>query len=162
MLAGRPPLSQSPKPAFGHPIVLWFLSSPAMGISHCFTNIQDTTYTTERVEEKNKQARTWVKSKCKKGKVWSLSQHSMLLSVASVYSKIPTQLPRTRTHPLALADPASGSTGPNSSFSSRLSLTVAFLRLLLPALGPCLSSSSSGLVGNFVRKPFVWISRQSR
>ena len=33
--------------------------------------------------------------------------------VTSVYSnKIPTKLPGSLTHPLALADPASGSTGP--------------------------------------------------
>ena len=59
MPAGRPPLSQPPKPAHGHPIVKWFLSSPTRGISHCFEITQDTTYTTERLEEKkNKQART--------------------------------------------------------------------------------------------------------
>ena len=43
-----------------------------------------------------------------------------------------------------------------------LSQTVANSPLLLTALGPCLSSSSSGLVGNLVHKPFVWVSRQSR
>ena len=60
------------------------------------------------------------------------------------------------THPHALADLASGSTGPNSSFSSCLSLTITFpwlSLLLLTALGPCLSSSSSGLVGNLACKP---------
>ena len=52
-------------------------------------------------------------------------------------------------------------------------LTVAFPRLLLTAfsvdcfhlltaLGPCLLSSSSGLVGNLALKPFVWVSRQNR
>ena len=57
--AGRSPLSQPPKPAHYYPIVKWFLSSPARGISYCFTNTQDTTYTTDREEEKkNKQART--------------------------------------------------------------------------------------------------------
>ena len=34
--------------------------------------------------------------------------------------------------------------------------------LLLTALGPCLSSSSSGLVRNLTREPFVWVSHQSR
>ena len=90
------------------------------------------------------------------------------VAIASMYpSKIPTQLPGTLTHPLTLADPASGSTIPNSSFSSCLSLTVAFPLTvvnfsLFTTLGPCLSSSSSGLVGNLVRKLFVQFSRQNR
>ena len=46
--AGQSPLSQPPKPAHGHPIVKWFFSSPAWGISHWFTNTQVITYTTER------------------------------------------------------------------------------------------------------------------
>ena len=49
------------------------------------------------------------------------------VAIASVYpSEIPTQLPGTLTHPLVLADPASWSTGPYSSFNSCLSMTVAF------------------------------------
>ena len=74
-------------------------------------------------------------------------------------NEIPTQLPRTLTHPLALVDLVSGSTSSNSSLqqppiSDRcLSLTVA-ISYLLTALGPCPSSSSSGLVGNLARKPF--------
>ena len=68
MPAGQSPLSQPPKLAHGHLIVRWFLSSSARGISHCFTNTQDTTCTTERVEEKkNKQEQIWVNSECKKG-----------------------------------------------------------------------------------------------
>ena len=51
-IAGRPSLSLPPKPAHGHPTVKWFLLSPARRISHFFTNTQNTTYTTERVEEK--------------------------------------------------------------------------------------------------------------
>ena len=46
-------------------------------------------------------------------------------------SKIPTQVPGTLTRPLALADLASGSTNPYSSFSSCLSMTVAFFWLPL-------------------------------
>ena len=85
-----------------------------------------------------------------------------LWAIASVYpSEIPTQSPGTLTHPLALADPASESIGPNSSRRSCLSLSITFPRLLLTALGPCLPSSSSGLAGNLARKPFVWISRQN-
>ena len=34
--------------------------------------------------------------------------------------------------------------------------------LLLFCLGPCLPSSSSGLVGDLTRKPFVWVSPQNR
>ena len=49
-----------------------------------------------------------------------------------------------------------------SSLSSHLSLTVTFPWLLLTALGPSLPSSSSGLVGNLARKPFVWVSCQNR
>ena len=58
-----------------------------------------------------------------------------LWGIASVYPiKIPTQPPGTLTHPLMSPDPASGSTGPSSSPSSCLSLTVAFSWLLLSAL----------------------------
>ena len=168
----RSPLSQSLKPAYGHLIVQCFLSSPARGISHCFTNTQNITFTAGRVEEKkNKQARTWVSSKRKKGEVYDtflwFSVH--LWVIEGVYpSEIPTKPPGTPTHPLALADLASESTSPKSSLSNRLSLTVAFPRLLLTAfflltaLGPCLPSSSSGLVGDLARMPFVWVSRQNR
>ena len=84
-------------------------------------------------------------------------------SITSVYpSEIPSQPPGTLTHPLTLANPATGSTGPSFSLCSRLSLTLAFPRLLLTALGPCLPSSSSGLVVNLARKPFVLFSRQNR
>ena len=83
------------------------------------------------------------------------------VAIASVYpNEIPTQLPGTLTHPLALTGLASGSTCPNSSLQQpplsdrRLSLTVGN-SYLLTALGPSLSSSSSGLVGNLARKPFV-------
>ena len=57
-----------------------------------------------------------------------------LWSTASEYpSDIPTQPPGTLTHLLTLADLDSESTGPSSSLSGRLSLTVAFPRLLLTA-----------------------------
>ena len=124
---------------------------------------QDTTYTSESGIKNNKQTRTWVSPKRKKGEVFGTLL--ALCAVTSVYSnKIPTQPQGALTHPLALADLASGSTGPNFSPSSRLSLTVLFpwLSLLLTALGPCLSSSSSGLVGHLTRKPFMWVSRQIR
>ena len=81
-------------------------------------------------------------------------------------SEISTQLLGTLTHPLVLANPASESTSPNSLFTSCLSLTIAFpwlsLTPLCSALGLCLSSSSSTLVGNLMCKPFVWALRQNR
>ena len=82
------------------------------------------------------------------------------------WDSILIQLPGTLT-PLAMTNLASGSTGPNPSLQQpllsdrRLSLTVAN-SYLFTALGSCISSSSSGLVGNLTRKPFVWVSRQNR
>ena len=59
----------------------------------------------------------------------ALFWHSV--AVTSMYlNEIPTQLPGMLTS-FALTDLASGSTSPNSLFSSRLSLTVAFPQLLL-------------------------------
>ena len=88
------------------------------------------------------------------------------MAIVSVYpNEIPTQVPGKLTHLLTqagLADLASGSTGPITSLQQpllsgrHLSLTVAN-SYLLTVLGPCLSSSSSGLVGNV----FVWVSRQN-
>ena len=126
-----------------------------------------TTDITKSGRKKKKQARTWVRPKRKKGEFFG----TFLVfcdSKTSVYpNEIPTQLPWTLTHPLALADLASGSTSPNSSlqqsllYDRRLSLAVTNSSLFT-ALGPCLSSSSFSLVGNLVRKPFVLVSRQSR
>ena len=88
----------------------------------------DMIYITESGRKKNKQARTRINPKYKKGEVFgTFLAFCASVAATSVYSnKIPAQLPGTLTHPLALADLASGSTGPNSSFSSHLSLTVAF------------------------------------
>ena len=90
------------------------------------------------------------------------------VAITSEYpNEILTQLPGTLTHPLKLADQASGPTSPKPSllqpplFDRRLSLTVAN-STLLTSLGPCLSSSSSSLVWNLARKPFVWVSCQNR
>ena len=105
----------------------------------------DIAYITESGRKKNKQERTWVSFKCKKGEVLALFWHSA--AIASVYpNEIPTQLPGTLTHPLELQQP--------SLSDRRLSLTVTNSHLLT-APGPYLSSSSSGLVGNLARKPFV-------
>ena len=124
----------------------------------------DITYIPESGRKKDKQARTWVSPKRKKGEVLALFWHSV--AIVSVYSnEILTQLPGTLTRPPALSDLASGSTGPNSSLQQpplshrRLSLTAANSSSVL---GPCLSSSSSGLVRNLMHKPFVWVTRQNR
>ena len=131
--AGRSPLFQPPKPAHGHPIVKWFLSSPAKGISHCFTNTQDTTYRTERVEEKKNKYGLRLAPSARREKFVTLF-FGFLWAIANMYpSEIPTQPPGTLTHPLTLANPASGFTGPCSSLGGCLSLTVASHRLLLTA-----------------------------
>ena len=126
----------------------------------------DIIYISESGRKKNKPARTWVSPKRKEGEVLVLFWHSV--AIARVYpNEIPTQLPGTLTHPLAVADLASGSTSPNSSLQQpplsghRLFLTVAN-SFLLTALEPCHSSSSSGFVENLAHEPFVWVSRQNK
>ena len=130
-----------------------------------YKHTTDITHKTES-EKKDKQAQAWASPKRKKGEFLALFWHSV--AIARVYpNEIPTQQPGTQTHPLVLADLACGSTSPNSSLqqpplSNRpLFLTVANFRLLI-ALEPCLSSSSSRLAGNLVRKPFVWVSHQNQ
>ena len=94
---------------------------------------------------------------------WHFTGILCFCAVTSVYSnKISIQLTGTLTHPFVHADPTSGSTGPSSSLSSRLSPTAVNSSLLLTVLVPCLSSSSFGLVGNLARKPFAWVSRVNR
>ena len=126
----------------------------------------DMTYITKSWRKKNKQAWTWVSSKHKKGEVLALFWYSV--AIMSVYpNKIPIQLPGTLALPLVLADLASGLTSPNSLLQQpplsncHLSLAVAN-SCLFTALEPCLSSFSSGLVGNLMHKPFVWVSLQNR
>ena len=126
----------------------------------------DIAYITESGRKKNKQERTWVSPKHKKGEVLALFWHSVV--IGSVYSnRIRTQLPGTLTHPLALSDRASGSSSPKFSLQQpplsncRFSLTITNSSLLT-ALGPCRSSSSSGLVGNLVCKPFAWVSQKNK
>ena len=98
-------------------------------------------YKREGGRKEDKQSRTWVSSKCKKEKVVTLSQHSVLLwAIVSVYSsEIPTKSLGTQTHPLTLANPASGSTGPSSwlpptSVSRCLLQTALFCQLVSYAL----------------------------
>ena len=144
-------------------------------ISHFFTDTQNTTYTTERVEEKriNKHGLGLAQEG------WSLWHFpSILWAITSVNSsEIPTRPLRMLTHLLTLANSASQSTG-SSSHLSRLSASPDFCRLLSPVdcavllltglfcslLGPSFPRplGKSRLVGNLARKPFVWISRQNR
>ena len=126
----------------------------------------DATYIIETGRKKNQKAQTWVRPKRKKGQVLgTFLAFCASVSVTSVYSN---KNSHTAT---GNADSSSRARRPylwvhrslfiaqQPPFSDRrLSLTVANF-LLLTALGPCLSSSSSGLVRNLARKPFVWVSR---
>ena len=127
-----------------------------MDISHRFTNTQDTTNTTETGIKKNKQAWTWVSSKRKKGEV--LAVFYGFLRICGYRKHVSKRNSHTAT----------GNTDSSSCigwpgfwvhrsqlltqqlpfFDGCLSLTVVNFFLLLTALGPCLSSSSSSLVGN--------------
>ena len=67
-------------------IVLRFFSSLARGISQFFTNTQNTQQRGWK-KKKNKQTRTWVSSKCKRGEVGDTFVYSVFLwANASVYS----------------------------------------------------------------------------
>ena len=127
--------------------------------------INDITYITESGRKKNKQARTWVSPKRKKGDVLTHFWHSvhLWLSPACTRTKFPHSyqerwliLSRRQTWILSPLVPT-------PHFSSRFSLTVAFPWLqsvdcsgILPFL------VFFGLVGNLARNPFVWVSRQNR
>ena len=126
----------------------------------------DITYITKSGRKKNKQERTWVSPKHKKGEVLALLWHSVV--IASVYlNEIPTQLPGMLTHPLVLADLAFGSSSPNSllhqpPFSNRCVSLIVTNSYLLTVLGPCLSLSSSSLIENLACQPFQWVLHQNR
>ena len=149
--AGRPPLTQLLKQAYSHPIVQWPLFITGQGHFTCFTNTQDITYTIETGRKKNKQTRTLVSPKRKKREIFgSFQAFCASVSFTSVYSN---KNPHTATRS---ADSSSRTRWPGfwvhmfhllaqqSPFSDHhLSLTVTNSYLLLTALGPCLSSSSS-------------------
>ena len=134
----------------------------------CFTNTQHDT--TEDGRKKNKPARTWVCSKRKKREVLALfcgflcicgycecvSERNSHTAARNAGSSSRVGWPGFWVHwsQFLLQQP------PLSDY--RLSPTVANSSLLMTALGPCLSSSSSSLVGNLARKPSVWVSRQSK
>ena len=130
-------------------------------------DIQNTTYTSEKVKEKkDKQSWSWVNSKHKKGGVCDtfvqLSEH--LQAIACVYSsEIPTKSPGMLTHRLTLANPASETTHPSSRLlTALLSPLLCFASFSVLSSGTFLLSSSFGLVGNIARNPFVWVLRQNR
>ena len=129
-------------------LVVSFISGK--GISHFFTDILNTTSTTERVEEKrtNKHGLGLAPS-ARREKFMILSQHSMhLWPIAIVYSsEIPTKSPGMLTHPLTLANQASKSTGPSSHLLSLAGCPVLSTSLFcrLPW-----SADSSGLFWDLV------------
>ena len=142
------------------------------GVFHISLGTHKTQHTQPRAQGKeNKQTRTWVISKRKQGEIFDtfvqLSVH--MCAITSVHLReIPTKPPETLTHHLTLANRA----------SATQVLALAFLDLRLSpisvdcpglstgifcsGLGLCLPSSSSCLVGDLVRKPFLWISNQNR
>ena len=121
----------------------------------------DISYITESGRKNNKQARTWVCPKRKKGEGFGT-----FLAFSGYRERVPERNSHTVTRN-ADSSPRAGWPGfwiqksrllasaavPLSD--RRLSLFVANSSLLT-ALGPCLFSSSSGLVWNLARKPFVW------
>ena len=131
MPADQPPLSQ---PAHDHPIVQWFLSSPARGISHCFTNTQDTTYINKRGRKKNKHVRTWVSPKPKKEEVFGTFLDSVLPCLSQHVLENSHTATRNADSSSRARRTGLWSTGPNSSLTNRLSLTLTFPRPSLTSL----------------------------
>ena len=167
--ADRPPLSQPTKVLMTIRIVYRFFSSLARGISHFFTNTQNTQPRGWK-KKKNKQSRAWVSARMEK----SVTLLCILWANASVYSnETPTKPLGLLTHFLALVNPASSNVFLDRQLPQLLSTglfswlvcSAHFPRLLCPA--DCLTraflpSSSSSLVGDLARKPFLWASRQNR
>ena len=136
-----------------------------------YFTFQNTTYTTERVEEKKTQTRTWVNSKRKK-EAYDTFLAFCELSRACIRAKFPQS---HKEHWLGL-----------SRWPTRISVhrfllllssddcpvlsTGLFCLLLLlfchphplSSSGTLLPSSSSDLVGNLTCKPFVRVSRQNK
>ena len=134
-----------------------------LGVFHIFLRYLKTQHTQPRGWKKIDQGNTdlgWLQAQ----EGWSL------WAIVSVYSsKIPTKPPGTLTHPFRGAIPAPGPT----HTSSRPPLTSVDCPVLSTSLdrfvlstsvdsGTFLPSSSSGLVRNLARKPFMWVSRQNR
>ena len=135
-----------------------------------YKHTTDATYIIENGRKKNKQAQTWVNSKHKKGEVWALL--CGFLCIYGYHERVSVWNSHTVTRN---ADSSSRVGWPGFwvhrfqllawqlPFSDcHFFLTVANSFLLFTALGPCLSLSSSGLIGNLAHKPFVWVSCQNR
>ena len=142
---------------------------------------QPTTYTPERVDEKkNKQTRTWVSFKCKKGEFLTLLCSSPCicrLSRVCIWAKIPqshkgswlmfSRWPTRQLSQQVLAAAFLDRQLPPTSIDCFVLLTGLFYPLLLTDSfsvlpGTLLPLPSSGLVGYLARKPSVWVSRQKR
>ena len=156
--AGRPPLSQPPKPLIAIRSSSGF-SHLLPGVFHISLWTHKTQHTQPRGwRKREKQTWTWVSSKRKKGEVcdtFALCSVHLWASASMYLSEIPSKPPGTLTHPPTLANPASESTGPSSRLSSldcQLSPTSVDCSLLLFTAS---FSSSSGLVGNLACKPFM-------
>ena len=140
------------------------------GSFHMFYKyITNIIYITETGRKKNKQARTWIGPNRKKGEIWGFFWHSVFLCC---HERVLEQNSYSDTRK---ADSSSCADRPGLwlhksklllqqlPLSDRcLYVTVGNSPLLLTALGPCLYSSCSSLLGNITRKLFVWASHQSR
>ena len=144
-------------------------SSPARGISHFFTDTQNTTYTTERVEEKrtnkhrlglapNARREKFVTLLCSSPSICRLLQACIRARFPQSHQEcclIFSRWPTRRLDPPILAVACS---------LLSISLFCPLLRSgsfsSLP--GTFLPSSSFGLVLNLAHKSFVWVSRQNR
>ena len=139
------------------------------GLHKFYKYTTDITYITESRRKKDKQARTWVSPKRKKGEVLALFWHSVFhrLSRACTRTKVPHSYQERWLILLHWLIWLLDSQVPTPRFNSRLpserrlSLTVDN-SYPLTALRPCFSLSSSSLVGDNARKPFAWVSRQNR
>ena len=121
--------------------------------------------------KENKQTRTWVSSKLKKGEVCDTFLAFGELSQGCIRAKIP---PSHLERWLILSYWPTRPLGPHiRAVTCSVLLTVLFCPLFcsasfswlppsFPSLGPCLPSTFCGLVGNLPHKPFAWVSRQNK
>ena len=130
----------------------------------CLTNIQDITYITEW-EKKNKQHGFGLALSVKRENSFSLLWQSV-----AIESEYPMKVPHSYQERWLILSrwliwllSSQVPTPPSAAASLWPSLFLIIANsYLLTALWPCLFSSSSSLVGNLARKPFVWPSRQNK
>ena len=181
LLCHYPPADPTISASLNHswPLELWLFSSPARGISHFFTDMQNTTE-----KRTNKQTRAWVSSKCKRGKsdtfyafcelTWACTQAKTLTKPLAMLTYL-----LTLVHPAFVGQQVLTATFLTSVDWSPLCpthlLTDLFCRQvssglfcwLCPSLdwplqlGPSFLHPS-GLLGDLAHRPFVWVSRQNR